>query len=267
MRLAHKVYSLDFHLVDDLLFASSRGNLPGHDGMGLSLDALGPLIELMHAASERSPLSSLLNSVCRDGPLKQFSEAYLGGQRQWMCTTKKSGFLRLRANQGETAPSRFCIEIHRAALAAGFASSGVRQLVGALLEMHGNILEHSGAIETGVLAFRVSDGLLEFAVADCGAGILSTLIRNPVYAHITTHAVALRLALTNGVSRFPDSPDRGQGFRPLFLGLAGMNGNLRFRSGDHALTLAGRNLMLENHQTLQREYTSGFLASVASRIQ
>jgi hypothetical protein len=32
---------------------------------------------------------------------------------------------------------------------------------------------------------------------------------------------------------------RGNGFRPLFQGLANLNGTLRFRSGDQALTMDG----------------------------
>jgi len=223
-------------------------------------------MELLHAAEERPALRPFFTALDHTGLLRGFSEAYLSKRNHWICASKKAGFLRLRARQGETAPSRFCIDAHRAALTAGFASSGVRQLVAALLEMHGNILEHSGAVDTGLLAFFVRDGHFEFFVSDRGAGVLSTLRQNPAYAHISSHAAALRLALTNGVSRFADSPDRGQGFRPLFLGLAGMNGDLRFRSGDHALVLTGRNLVLDDHQALQRESTEGFLASVLSRL-
>ena len=48
----------------------------------------------------------------------------------------------------------------------------------------------------------------------------------------------------------------------LFLGLASFNADLRFRSGDHALTISGPNPDLKVAQLAQKPFFQGFLASV-----
>ena len=137
-------------------------------------------------------------------------------------------------------------------------------MAAAILELAGNIEEHSGAVETGVIAFRATTGAFEFVVADQGIGVLRSLRGSPEFLTLDDHGRALELALTDGVSRFGD-PRRGHGFRPIFQGLTDLNGYLRFRSGDHAIIMDGTNQSLATAQLAQKPYLTGFLASVMCR--
>ena len=115
-------------------------------------------------------------------------------------------------------------------------------LLGAMIEIQDNVYEHSGAPETGLVAYATTATSFEFVVADRGIGVLSSLRENPNYADVSDAGAALGLAITDGVSRFPSETGHGQGFNQLFRALVGHNAELRFRSGDHALTLRpGRN--------------------------
>lgn len=77
-------------------------------------------------------------------------------------------------------------------------------------------------------------GTAKIIVADRGVGVLSSLKSNPAYAHLNDHGRAIELVLSEGISRYYDEEGHGFGFRPLFVGLANIARNLRFRSGDHA---------------------------------
>lgn len=46
--------------------------------------------------------------------------------------------------------------------------------------MRSNIYEHSGRPGTGLAAFRVGEGVFEFAVADSGIGVLESLKPAPI---------------------------------------------------------------------------------------
>ena len=58
------------------------------------------------------------------------------------------------------------------------------------------------------------------------------------------------------------SSGRGNGFRDLFLGLAHLNADLRFRSGDHALLISGPRPELKTARLAQKTPFQGFLAAV-----
>jgi hypothetical protein len=79
---------------------------------------------------------------------------------------------------------------------------------------------------------------------------------------LTDHGEALDLALRDGVSRYGQAAHRGMGFSDLFRGLATINADLRFRSGDHALTIAGPSPDLKQRQLAQKPQLQGFLISV-----
>lgn len=106
----------------------------------------------------------------------------------------------------------------------------------------------------------------EYGHSDRGIGVLENLRTCPDYAHIADHGEALRLALTDGVSRHGPQAKRGGGFRPLFVGLANLSGSLRFRSGDHALVIEGQRIEAMAAKTAQKALLQGFLASVVCRI-
>jgi hypothetical protein len=137
--------------------------------------------------------------------------------------------------------------------------------MGAAGELVGNISEHSGAADTGIVAYRAGRDGFEFAVADGGVGVLESLNSCPDYKSLTDHGAALRLALTDGVSRFGPSAGRGHGFRPIFVGLANLSGLLRFRSGDHALVIDGQAIDMMAAKTAQKVPINGFTASVSCR--
>ena len=97
------------------------------------------------------------------------------------------------------------------------------QVAAAILELEGNIQEHSGAPSTGILAFSAATNVFEFVVADCGIGLLRSLKSSPAFSGLDDHGRALELALADGTSRYND-PLRGHGFRPIFQGLTNLHG-------------------------------------------
>jgi hypothetical protein len=161
----------------------------------------------------------------------------------------------------------FRLEAQKAASANGFHRTVAAQFAAAFGELQSNVYEHSGAPQTGLIVFKVSDGLFEFVVADWGVGVLRSLQSCVEFATVDNHAQALELTLTDGVSRYGSSARRGHGFRPLFTGLANLNGTLRFRSGDHALTVEGDNFGAIPWKLAQKIPIKGFVASISCRIR
>jgi hypothetical protein len=151
---------------------------------------------------------------------------------------------------------------HKAALAAGFPTPIVRRLMGAMGEIRDNVIEHSEAPATGFVAFRSRLGLFEFTVADDGIGTLASLRTNVQYARLRDEGEALQCALTDGESRFGKAAERGTGFSQLFKSLASLNASLRFRSGDHALSIEEKGPTLVNALVAKKPRLSGFLASI-----
>jgi hypothetical protein len=177
--------------------------------------------------------------------------------------------VRAEWSDDDTALISFGLAAQKAAMSAGFHRRIAAQFAAALGEMIGNIYEHSGAPASGIAAFRAWDGEFEFVAVDHGMGVLKTLRTCSEYAQLSDHGQALRLALTDGVSRFGPQAKRGHGFRPIFVGLANLSGSLRFRSGDHALVIDGQKIDKMVAKTGQKPYLQGFLVSVAcrSRVQ
>ncbi len=68
--------------------------------------------------------------------------------------------------------------------------------------------------------------------------------------------------LKDGVSRYGKDTSHGNGFRALFRGLANLNGELRFRSGDQAVTIDGINPRNIPATTSEKVPLIGFVASV-----
>lgn len=155
----------------------------------------------------------------------------------------------------------------RAAQRVGVPQTMARRLAAAIRELESNIVEHSGKPDTGIIAFQATYGAFEFVVADRGIGTLATLRQAPEFSHVTDHGSALDLVLREGVSRYGRSANRGMGFRDLFLGLAAASADLRFRSGDHALSVAGFGPNPTGAALAQKPYFAGFLASVVCHLE
>src|SRR3546814_9472154 len=81
-------------------------------------------------------------------------------------------------------------------------------------------------------------------------GVLETLRQNPDYAHLPDAGAALAEAIKTGVSRYPTSTGRGQGFVQLCRSMVTDRAELRFRSGDHALMLCPTHDPLNGDQRL-----------------
>ncbi len=139
-------------------------------------------------------------------------------------------------------------------------------MIGAMTEIEENIHLHSGRPSDGVVGFRGTKDEFEFVVADSGIGMLASLRHSPDYANLADTGKALRLALQDGESRLRYmSQDHGYGFKNLFRALATLNGELRFRSDDQAVTIDGVAPELVKAELRQRTLLQGFCASIVCR--
>ena len=251
--------------IDGLAFAAANGKL---DCKKIPANyvprRLGPLLELMHLCAG--------GRLHRPGNWLTLGDAalFVGALEQkkagWVSSPQRHvGFIRATArdNNTDVQLTGFLMDAKRAGhQIAGLSPAVSRQLVAAMEELENNIHEHSDARETGILAYRAEPGAFEFVVADRGIGILHSLRRHSAYAGLPDEGKALEAALTDGVSRFGPSSNRGYGFRPIFTGLVNLRGELRFRSGDHAITMDGASLGLATSRIAQKAPIDGFFASV-----
>lgn len=255
------VPALTYAVVDDLAFASN--SLSGAvAALPYQADALGPQIELALLAMQGAvpPLhSDTLTPLMRSlghGPRNRLVE--------W---SDSSGMIRLSSDpMTGTEWTRLSIVAKRSAAAAGFDKSVAGRLAVAVEEMASNIIEHSHAVDTGVIAFRGANGVFEFVVADRGIGALASLQSNPKFVKLQSAREALPLVIQDGCSRLPE-PNRGNGFCDLFRGLANHNGNLRFRSGDAAVLIDGQSPSPLRPKVKPKAPLSGFMASVICAVK
>lgn len=261
--------TLTFSSLDGIAFAAQRDRLKDLSSLSLSAGPLGPFIELtlLSAAGvlPRPDLASWLNLK----NLMGMETALRSGQRQWTSGNNLSGFFRTSSQwqEDDTAWVGFSLAAQKAAAAANFARPLPAQFAAALGELVSNIHEHSGALGSGIAAFAARNDEFEFVVADSGVGVLESLRTCPDYSNLTDHGRALQLALTKGVSRFGLKTGHGNGFQPIFVGLANLNGSLRFRSGDHALVIDGQNFVGIPAKLAQKVNLTGLFASVVCRLK
>lgn len=162
---------------------------------------------------------------------------------------------------------QFCRKAQEAAELAALPKELAQGLVGAVRELETNIHEHSGRAHDGLIAFRSTATEFEFVVADSGSGVLAGLQGTARYAFLTDAGIALKTALADGQSRLLDvDPGRGFGYHELFVNLANLNGELRFRSDDHALTIDGSGPALPRAQLAQKARLQGFVISVVCTL-
>jgi anti-sigma regulatory factor (Ser/Thr protein kinase) len=256
--------SFTFEVLDDLSFAAAGQRLPTLPQGAYRFDGLGPALELarLSTCGLLPPPTQAPWLVLDDAA--NLANALRDGRRVWTCREKHLGFLRMQAEPpaDDTEGNAFQLEAQRAATAVGFPAKLAAQLVGAFEEIHSNVYDHSGTPASGIAAYRATTRRFEFVVSDGGMGVLKSLQSCPEYADLTDHGDALRLALQDGISRYGKGTSHGRGFRPLFTGLANVSGALRFRSGDQALTIDGRNAGSIPAQTWEKVFSPGFVASV-----
>ena len=196
--------------------------------------SLGALLELAHVL----PIENSTNDWLHDDSFKAVLEAKANGVSCYQEGEAHLGFVRVGELIGdETIEIDFYIRARRAAEFAGFQKTEAAQFIAAIVELYGNVVEHSCAVPSAYVAFAAYDDCFEFIVADSGIGVLQSLRSSSQFSDLKDNGSALELALTEGISRHISEADRGRGFRPLFLGLANVSEYLRFRSGDHSREL------------------------------
>lgn len=261
---------LTFDVVDDLVAAHTRGKLTGAQAAtAFAPSSVGPLIELSFEANtgRYGPLleSRWLDSVTQ----ADLRSALRGAENVWLDGMQHRGFLRTVFDpskvRDDPARTQFLMAARKSAEAVGFAAPTAQSLAAAIREMESNVHEHSGKAISGIVVFQARPSDFEFVAADGGVGILATLRQAPEFKQLSDHGRALHAALQEGVSRYGRSADHGNGFRDLFRGLADLHAELRFRSGDHALTISGRP-ELRQAVLAQKAPFQGFLASVRCRL-
>lgn len=233
-------FPVDFSVADDLLREAIRGRLVGHSAIALQASGrIGPLVEIVLAEMAHGKQYS---GVSFDSPFARSLSVALGQHTHFGSgyTDTAGAFPLGLVNPVTTDTPDWDLWTKHAeniAMSHGFNRHLIAGLLGALVELQDNIYEHSDAPDTGVVAYAVSATSFEFVVADRGVGVLQSLRRNPRFEAVVDSGRAIELAITEGVSRFPEECGRGQGFNQLFRALVGHNAELRFRSDDHALTL------------------------------
>ncbi len=258
--------NLTFEVVDDLVGAHARGRLTGAPQVLYAATDICPLIELMMEASN-GRIGPLLQTGWLDSITQlDLRAALASNQNIWLDGPLRRGFMRTTfsplVETDDLQRNRFLMAARSAAEAAGLVKPVAQCLAAALREMESNIHEHSGHAPTGILAFQSRPSLFEFVAADSGAGVLATLREDEEFADLTDHGLAMHAALQEDVSRYGRASGHGKGFRDLFLGLAHLNADLRFRSGDHALLIGGPQPELKTARLAQKAPFQGFLAAV-----
>jgi hypothetical protein len=249
---------LTFAAVDEMAFAPSAQPMAT---VLLRPTYLGPLVEFAILKAQAKLGSTAINRVAQANALwSMFST-----QNADMVVElgSRACYLRLTNRPvADTELTKLSIVSKRFARAAGFDDRAASQLSAALGEMLSNIVEHSEARNTGLVAFQVRDGCFEFVVADQGIGALQSLRTNERFATLTSDREALPRVLERGCSRYSE-PGRGHGFDDMFRGLANHNGHLRFRSGDAAVLIDGINPGQLKPKVKKKPHLQGFVASVA----
>ena len=258
--------ALDFDTIDDLAFAADRGRLFEQTVPERVARDIGPLIELLLLSEfGKVPAPRDAKWLSLDG-LKPLVIAAKTGRGIWVCPRSRlCGVLQTWVLKAENSGiwTSFALAAQKAASAVGFPRRVGASLAAAMDELHSNVFEHSQSPHSGLAAFQGRRGRFEFVVADRGIGVLASLRSGADYAKLGDHGEALHLALSEGISRFGSKSERGYGFRPLFVGLANLNGNLRFRSGDHALSIDGRSPTLVGARVAQKARIRGLFISVS----
>lgn len=255
-----------FDVGDDLIWQAAQGGLVSRGPIQLKRSGrIGPVVEVMFA---REMLPAEYRLVTLDIPFAEFmddamSKALISGQRQ----EDKTGVFPL-VRHDPLAPTsalwdQWALHAENAAVANGFKRSLVSGLIGAMIELQDNVYEHSEAVESGLVAYAASASAFEFVVADAGIGMLESLRKNPEFSGLKDSGHALRVAVSDGASRYDRSTGHGFGMGTLFKALAESAGELRFRSGDHAMTIRGDRPSLTGEvEIVQKAWLAGLIISV-----
>lgn len=212
----------------------------------------------------------LPDSSLKEVLIRVLREARRAGSAHGTSAHSRFGFIATSRDpqaEDQTEWVAFCRKAQEAAETAGLPKAEAQQLVGALWEMEENVHIHSARPDDGFVGYSATTDAFEFVVADSGVGVLQSLQSCPDYADLRDGGTAIKIALSDGASRFGTTSGHGYGFHGLFVGLANLSGDLRFRSGDHALTIDGSELSLLHSRLDQKACLQGFVISVLCRAK
>ena len=261
------LHDLNFSFLDDLALAAARGRLTPATYLEMAkVGRVGPMLELLVLNRGNAlPFDPLPASGAADALRRALAPNH---SRRGSYANEAAGHIgfvtTVRAGQTDERIEwvAFCRKAQEAA-ELSLPKTAAQGVIGAMREIEENVYLHSERAEDGIVGFRGTAEDFEFVVADSGIGILNSLRRSPDYQHLDDAGAAIRLALTDGQSRLRHvDPGRGYGFHDLFVGLANLNGELRFRSDDHALTIEGASPSLMAAHLSQKVHLQGFAASV-----
>lgn len=259
----------DFGIAEELLWAAETGELADLGPVRIRRSGrIGPLFELIRA---RHYWPEAFGSVVLDAPFAGTIEAALGrgevtgtgkGARAGAFPLGRLGSEGERSDEWQLWASR----ADQAAVSVGFPNLVAAEIVGALGELQDNVFRHSEAPGSGVVAFAATPRAFEVVVSDSGIGVLASLRAHSDYAGLEDSGTALKLAVADGESRFGRSSGCGFGMGQMFRALANHDGDLRFRSGNHALEVRGHSPSLKGCVKLgQKAALPGLTVSVLCR--
>lgn len=253
---------LTFASVDDIAHAQARGRLQrGAVQHRWKAEDVGPIAELIALCRNGSVPAWLLDEHVEFGDLLWIVDAIASRRTRF---TSSLGVIPAMSALPEEL---FAFMRHASTCAknAGFPTSDADRLASALGELRGNIEDHSENSTSGFLVYAGSPGRFEISAVDQGIGVLASLRSCDEHAHISNDGDALRLAISDGGSRYGSSSNHGHGFRPIFVGLANHSGHLRFRSGGYALEIDGKDPKNMPMTMAQKPTLLGLTISVACR--
>lgn len=263
-----KRISASFEAADDLLWQAVAGRLPTLGSVTITRSGrIGPLVELAMAIAV---FPDAYSTVTVEPPLfHQIAHAVQEGEVSGASARDRAGVFPLSRYDPDgdglerLVWDQWAKHAENAAVTGGLVRDRAAGLMGALGELLDNVFEHSGRPESGVVAYAASEGAFEFVVADSGRGVLASLRENPEFAGLADSGTALRVAVSDGASRYAGSTGHGYGIGQLFRALAHDAAELRFRSGDHALRLWGDAPSLTGQVELaQKAWLNGLAVSV-----
>lgn len=263
---ALRTLSADFDVIDDVLGRVRQARLSSSLEL-IETDRIGPLVELALASFSNPTGYPKIN--VRGNRNRQLRAAVENHCLSGSELGSIFGVFPLALQQSSPGQwDSWCLRLQHAAERSGFPKSFAQGIAAAVGELVDNVGEHSRRIESGIAAFAAGAKSIEFVVADAGIGVLDSLRQNPDFANLRDSGEALREAAKDGVSSISTASGRGYGIGQLFRALAGWDGEVRFRSGDHSLTIRGDSLSLSGGlEIAQRPVFDGLTISILCRNQ
>lgn len=257
---------LTFRDVDGLARQASRDALSAEQlrDVSFSVETAGPLVELASLTASGLVPSWLLENHVHAGAALGIARSIATGEKPPAARQGDlSGSIAMSAATTDTLLYSFILAARKAAERAGFSNKAAAQFGAALRELRNNVAEHSLAETTGVIFYLGASNRFDFGVSDQGQGVLSSLRTCSTYSGLSNYGDALRVAVSEGGSRYGPGTMHGYGFRPIFEGLAGYRGYLRWRSGDYSFVIDARDPAVSLGATTQKSNFLGLTLSVS----